>query len=247
MTATDYPIVQAPTEYVFGLDLAQASDYTALALLKLTTPEGSRLDRAGLPFLYDLVSLARWRGESYPAQVKRVAKLVADPRLRPIVKTPPRPVGGGMFYMSDVEARAPKPKLAIDATGVGRAVVDLFLTPEIREVADVVPVTITGGDEWRKDLWGAGRPHVHAFWVAKKQLVSLVVARLQGERLRFIPGDRLSAELEEELRNFRVKLSRANNEQFEARDGKTDDLILAVSMALWVSENGRGKRISVMS
>jgi len=241
MPTTAVPTVTTPVEYVFGLDLAQQSDFTALALLKLTTPDGARLDSTSVPFLNDLVSLTRWRGVSYPEQVKRVAKLVADPRLRPIVKTPPRPVGGGMFYMSAVEAQAPKPKLVIDATGVGVAVVDMFLTPEIRAVADVVPLTITAGEAWRKDRWG--RTGITSYFVAKKQLVSVIVARLQGERLRFRPGDRLAAELEDELRNFRVKLSRANNEQFEARDGKTDDLILAVAMALWVGENGRGKVI----
>jgi hypothetical protein len=246
-TATDSPIVQAPVEFVFGLDLAQQSDYSALALLKLTTPDGRRLDSSSLPFMNDLVSLTRWRGVPYPEQVRRVAKLVADPRLRPIVQPPARAVGGGAFSMRDAPAQAPKPKLVIDATGVGVAVVDLFLmAPEIRAVADVVPLTITGGEGWRKDRWGAGRSNVVAYWVAKKALVSLIVARLQGERLRFRPGDRLAAELEDELRNFRVKMTRAANEQFEARDGKTDDLILAVSMALWVSENGLGKLIRVV-
>lgn len=241
MTTSAAPTVDAPVEYVFGLDLAQQSDFTALAILKLTTPDGSRLDSDSLPFVNDLVSLTRWRGVSYPEQVKRVAKLVADPRLRPTIKTPPRPVGGGMFYMSDAEVQAPRPKLVIDATGVGVAVVDMFLTPEIRAVADVVPLTITGGDGWRKDRWG--RTGIISYFVSKKQLVSVIVARLQGERLRFRPGDRLAAELEDELRNFRLKLSKSNNEQFEAREGKTDDLILAVAMALWVGENGRGKVI----
>jgi hypothetical protein len=231
---------------VFGLDLAQQSDYTALALLKLTTPDGARLGSASLPFLNDLVSLTRWRGVSYPEQVKRVAKLVADPRLRPIVEPPARPVAGGAFYMKAAAVQAPRPKLVVDATGVGAAVVDLFLTPEIQAVADVVPLTITAGDGWRKDRWGSGRSSVVAYFVAKKRLVSLIVARLQGERLRFRPGDRLAAELEDELRNFRVKMTRAANEQFEAREGKTDDLILAVSMALWAGECARGKIIRVL-
>ena len=46
----------------------------------------------------------------------------------------------------------------------------------------------------------------------------------------------LAAELEEELRNFRLKLTRSAHEAFEAREGKTDDLVLAVAMALWVAE-----------
>ncbi len=237
------PIVAAPVEYVFGVDLATAVDYTAVGLLKLTPTARAASDRAAAPYAYDLISLARYRGESYPSLVKRIGKLAADPRLRPTVQPPDRVYGGGQLVMRDAPVQAPRPRIVLDATGVGRAVVDMFITPEVRAVADIVPVTITAGESWRKDRWG--NTGLMGYWVAKKELVSLLVARLQGECLRFIPGDRLSAELEEELRNFRLKLSKANNEQFEAREGKTDDLILAVSMALWAGECARGKLIRV--
>jgi hypothetical protein len=238
------PVVAAPVEYVFGVDLAQQSDFTAVSLLKLTPTARAGSDRAAAPYGYDLISLARYRGESYPSLVKRIGKLAADPRLRPTIQVPPRAVADGAFYMGSAPVQAPKPRIVLDATGVGRAVVDMFVTPEVRAVADIVPLTITAGESWRKDRWG--NTGLMGYWVAKRELVSLLVARLQGECLRFIPGDRLSAELEDELRNFRLKLSKANNEQFEAREGKTDDLVLAVSMAVWASEVGKGKRISIM-
>jgi hypothetical protein len=238
------PVVAAPVEYVFGVDLAQASDYTAVALLKLTPTARAGSDRAAAPYAYDLISLARYRGESYPSLVKRIGKLAADPRLRPTVQAPPRAIADGAFYMGSAPVQAPLPRIVLDATGVGRAVVDMFITPEVRAVADIVPVTITAGEAWRKARWG--NTGLTGYWVSKRELVSLLVARLQGECLRFIPKDRLSAELEDELRNFRLKLSKANNEQFEAREGKTDDLVLAVAMAVWASEVGKGRKIRVI-
>jgi len=108
-------------------------------------------------------------------------------------------------------------------------------------VADVVPLTITGGEGWRRDRWGKTR--VMGYWVSKRELCSLLVARLQGERLRFRPGDTLAGVLEGELRDFRVKVTKAANETFEAREGKNDDLVLSVAMGLWVGETGRPRLI----
>jgi hypothetical protein len=244
MTPAAAPTVDAPVEYIFALDPAQASDFSALALLKLTAPGSARLDSTALPFMNDLAALTRWKGVSYPEQVRRVAKLAADPRLRPIFQPPARVYDGGRLVMRDAEVQAPKPKLVVDATGVGRAVVDMFVTPEVLAVADVVPLTITSGESWRRERWG--KTGLLGYWVSKRELCSLLVARLQGERLRFRPGDKLAGVLEDELRNFRVKVTKAAHETFEAREGKNDDLVLAVAMALWTGENGRGRKIRVI-
>jgi hypothetical protein len=237
--------------FVLGLDLAQASDYSALSVLKVTPPDPA----AGEPeALYDLMALARYRGERYPKIVDRVEKIAGSSKLRPPVETPETPAacvdpwGAGLILKmagkSAVDNAPSKPKLVVDATGVGRAVVDMFLRPSLLDAAELVPLTITAGEAWRKARWGNTR--LLAYWVSKRELVSLLVARLQGGRLRFIPGDALSGELEEELRNFRLKLSKANHEQFEAREGKNDDLVLSVAMALWIAEAGVGKKIRVI-
>jgi hypothetical protein len=73
--------------------------------------------------------------------------------------------------------------------------------------------------------------------VSKLDLVSMLVARMQAGLLKFRPGDPLSATLEEELRNFDLKLTRAGNATFEAGGtNKRDDLVIAVGLALWLAE-----------
>jgi hypothetical protein len=240
-----------PPSFVLGLDLAQASDYTALCVLKISQPEPPDSEP-----IYDLVALARYRGERYPAIVDRVERIAGSPKLRP---PPPEPVPGdpiasfprvdpwasGLAILRPVAPPAPaRPKLVVDATGVGRAVVDMFLRPSMLEAAELVPLTITAGETWRRDRWGSTR--LTGYWVGKRELVSVLVARLQGGRLRFIPGDPLAGALEEELRNFKVKVTKAANVQFEAREGEHDDLVLSVAMALWIAEYGRGKKIKVL-
>ena len=208
--------------HVVGLDLGQARDPTALCVLKRTPV----LDAGGKPVRdrrgrdvhnYDCVHLQRWAlGTSYPAIVADVSGLLRRPELRP-------PDG----------RRDSRPILAVDASGVGRAVVDLFLDAKLGDVADIRPVTIVGGSEARRESWPGG---VRAHVVAKVQLVSLVQAMLQTGRLKIVRDLPLSGLLQNELMDFRVKVTKAANEVFEAREGAHDDLVLAVAIALWCGE-----------
>ena len=87
--------------YAVGLDLGQAQDYSALAVVEHA---GRSRDR---PLL--VRHLHRWPlGTAYPAIVADVAATLA---------APPLPAGA---------------VLAIDRTGVGRAVFDLFAAAAIR-------------------------------------------------------------------------------------------------------------------
>jgi len=228
MSVAGVPIVDHPVEYVFGLDLAKKRDWSALALLK-------RIPSGGEPGTdqFHLVNLARWRGDSYPAIVERVAGLASHTGLRPFVEREAHEESDG--HMTPIRrTRNPIPKLAVDAGGVGAAVTDLLLTPRVLEVADVVPITLTGGERWSIGTWGdTGRT---SYNVSKLDLVSLLVARMQAGLLKFRPGDPLSAALEEELRNFDLKLTKAGNATFEAAAGMHDDLVVAVGLALWLAE-----------
>ena len=76
--------------------------------------------------------------------------------------------------------------------------------------------------------------------VAKKELVSRLQVLLQTRRLqiaRALPDADL---LVKELQNFRVKVTVAANEVFEAwREGQHDDLVLAVAIAVWLAERDK--------
>jgi hypothetical protein len=60
---------------------------------------------------------------------------------------------------------------------------------------------------------------------------------LQSGRLRI--GARLphGATLQKELRDFRIKISKAANETYDAREGAHDDLVLSLAVALFVAEH----------
>jgi hypothetical protein len=198
-----------------GLDLGQAQDYTALAVL--TRPAlagGERGDDLKPP--YAVPHLQRFPlGTPYPRIVAQVVELLRTPQLK------------GSFVV-------------VDQTGVGRAVVDM-LTDAIqagRAVCRFCPVTITAGHEVTLSEAGEYR-------VPKKELVGEVQVLLQTRRLRIAQALPEAAILAKELETFQVKVTAAANETFGAwREGQHDDLVLAVGLAAWAGEKwlGQGDR-----
>jgi hypothetical protein len=74
--------------------------------------------------------------------------------------------------------------------------------------------------------------------VPKKDLVGALQILLQAGRLKIAKSLPAAAILVKELENFRVKITVAANESFEAwRDGDHDDLVLAVALSCWEGEN----------
>jgi hypothetical protein len=116
--------------------------------------------------------------------------------------------------------------LVIDRTGVGRAIFDLFLAEGLTPIG----ITITGGDQVVRD---GGSYHV-----PKRDLVGVVQALLQGGRLKVAAALPEAATLTRELETFRVKLSAAGHDSYDAREGGHDDVLLATALPLWAAEEG---------
>lgn len=195
---------------LIGLDLGKVGDPTALAVLRRHLIQGSdnlpvRGSMSRAIYGYTCGMLKRWKDISYPDVVKEVTRTILD-------------------------LNVGKPRLVIDGTGVGSAVVDMFLHAGVP--ADVIPITITGGSTWRTDRWPGGR--CRAYWVAKTEIVSHLQAALQQRRLWVKPDQPDAPVLKKELAEFRVKVTKAANETYEAREGEHDDLVLAVAMPVWV-------------
>jgi hypothetical protein len=136
-------------------------------------------------------------GTTYPAIVAHVGRLLE------------RPIWAG------------KIDLAIDQTGVGRPVCDIFASAGLTFTA----VTITGGDAESYE----GREH----HVPKMTLISAVQALLHEGRLHIQKELPEAVELVRELQDFRVKYTEAGHLTFNAREGKHDDLVLALAIAIW--------------
>jgi hypothetical protein len=205
------------SDYFVGLDLGQAGDPTALVVLRRTPLVDSggavrRDHRNRRLFDYECPHLERYPlSTPYPEIVARVRSLLARPELQP------------------------GPCLALDATGVGRAVTDLFLDAHLP--AECLPVTITGGSgEARRATWDA-RAGPIAYWVPKVELVSVVQATLSSGRLKLAKSLPLAETLRAELLHFKVRITAAAHEVYGTwREGQHDDLVLALALAVWAGD-----------
>ena len=122
-----------------------------------------------------------------------------------------------------------KPMLAIDATGVGQAVVELFR----RAGMDPWVVTLSAGDEATEAGMNARVP--------KRDVISTAQVLLQTDRLK-IARDLPNAQLLlKELQGFRMNPDlKRTNETLAWREGVNDDLVLALAAGLWVGERHPG-------
>lgn len=181
--------------FTVGVDLGQASDYTAIAVIERTS--------AADVVRYDCRHLERVRiGTPYPEVASRVRE------------------------MMNADALSRRSSLVVDATGVGRPVVDMLRNHGLAPV----PITITGGDTVSRD--GAG------FRVPKRDLVGVVQVLLQTGRLKFAADLGSVPKLVDELMAFKVKINAAtaHDSYGSWREGSHDDLVLAVAVACWYAE-----------
>lgn len=178
-------------DYTVGLDLGQVADYSALVIaerldLAPETPDGRLGERR------DVIHSQRWAlGTSYPSIVADVCALMSEPSLEDA-------------------------SLMVDATGVGRGVMDLFndATRDGRMAGWAYPVSITA--------------------TLKKDMVSKVQALLQSGRLLIAEAMPLADQLERELVGFRAKNSSAGKVTYEAvTAGVHDDLVTALCLAIY--------------
>lgn len=183
------PAEAAPQrDLIVGLDLGQAADFTALAVIERTATG------------YTVPALNRTRGRPYPEVVATVAGYLALPDM----------------------AGA---RLVIDATGVGRPVLDLFRASGL----DPTAVTITGADRAAGNFRSARVP--------KRDLVNVVLLALQADTLHIPAELPHAATLGRELGEMRRKISTNGHDTYGVwQDGEHDDLVLALALALWLAE-----------
>jgi hypothetical protein len=235
--------------YYLGLDLGQASDYSALCVIEEALWCGPEVDFDGwgvfvLPELED----AGWVSPSLlPA---RSARQVAPINVE--LGRPPQPPLY-LRHLERYELGTPYPKviehvsrllrrppirahldhtrLLIDATGVGRPVVDSFRAQSVHPIS----VLIHGGERVSQE--NAGLRDI-ILRVPKRDLVAAVQTLLQNGRLRIAAGLPLADVLRKELLNFRVKVDprTAHDSYSHWREGDHDDLVLATACACWYRE-----------
>lgn len=241
-------------DFYVGLDLGQASDYTALAILERIETKGDihteRIETPIEPPRWGEWGIARELGLPMPnlgviVEEKITQDVTVEYHLRhlerPAIGTPyPDIVRHVVSLLASLPDLLNAP-LVIDRTGVGRAVYDLFR--EAGHRGGVWGVTITAGDTVVTEDYGRG------YRVPKRDLVAVLQALLQQRRLKIANGLPLGSVFAAEALNFKAKISLSGHDSYEAgtaadwRDGAHDDLVLAVSLACWYAEGGPQPRI----
>ena len=198
------------TRWVLGIDLGQSTDSTAIAALEHITgvfDSGSAIDRhCGLT-----------------SHLQKFGQLM---HVRHLQRLPL-----GMAYPAQVQAvkslimahpALHDAALVLDATGVGTAVADIFRASGLQH--ERVIVTGSATEVIRtKGTWHVG----------KTVLISGVDALLNTATLRFAAALTEAGNMRTELLDFRRHLGNAGRATYQARTGKHDDLVLAVSIAAW--------------
>jgi hypothetical protein len=216
----DEPIVSYPphSRFLIGLDLGKSRDFTALCVVEQAPgPNGTT---------YVVRSLLRAPlATDYCTIVATVGEFLRSPFLHPLHADLDY---AGRTQLSD----GPLPLMIIDASGVGSAVVDMFMNAHFP--ATMEALTITSGSGHSLDRWGL--TNLSHFKVSKIELVCTGQVLLQSRRLVIASGLELGDTLKRELLDFEVRITPAANETFNAREGKHDDLVLALAMGLWRGE-----------
>ena len=210
--------------FLIGLDLGQTTDPTAIAILERDQHEDA-------PATYQCRHLERLRlGTTYPDVVRHMKALVSRPQLQQVIHSVGRRRAyGGVGWAT--EQTVVTPQLIVDATGVGRPVVDMLKDAGLEPIA----ITITGGDAVTFD----------AGWrVPKRDIVATMQVLLQSDRLKIASTLQFAPTLQEELLRFRVKIDplTAHDSYGVWREGGHDDLVLACAIACWIGERGLMRR-----
>lgn len=190
--------------FTIGIDLGMITDYSALAVTERLIAAKEVPFNGGKDIQEDdhhhVRYIKRWDlGTPYPEIIKQTGALMRKANLQ------------------DAE-------MIIDATGVGKKVVELFQIAYQRELL---------GNHWpRGYVITAGRKATKTE-VPKRELVSNMQALLQTGRIKVGQFPEATI-LRGELMHFRAKVLPNGYETYEsARERDHDDLVLAVALACW--------------
>jgi hypothetical protein len=225
-----------------GLDLGKAADHSALAILE----EPVYLDRdwswtlpggvpAGQEPPHGWVSIDRLTTHQL-AEAKRINLTHGRPanpplRVADIKRYPLRTSYQDVVNEVATLLRGPLAHLDVailmDKGNAGTAVEEMFVHVGV----SVIPVLIHGGYRMTYES-ASGTYHV-----PKRDLVGAAQVALENKRLEISGALPHAGVLVEELKNFRGTVSEAGHDRYEAREREHDDLVLALSMAVWFREH----------
>ena len=191
-----------------GLDVRRAADYTALTVVENHIVRLEQNDENGVPQYQRCMDVRHLQRYPLNTPYSKIRDEMSN-----LIKTP--------------QVMAMPWRLIVDATGVGRPVVDMLREANLNPC----PMTITAGnaENYNEET---------NYWnVSKKILVSNLQVLLGNEDIRFADDLPMRDVVINELLAFRMKMTAKGNDTYEAwREKDHDDLVLAVAIACWYLE-----------
>jgi hypothetical protein len=209
------------TRLVMGVDPGQVRDPCANCVIEHCTgviDHGSDYERhTNQTAALGLQKKAeRWRvvhverlklGTRYGDITRHVASMLADPKLQ-----------------RDPSKNRSACELVLDFGGIGRGVAEDLIDAGI----DPICVNLTGGLEtnWKRR---------HLYSVPKEEAVILLDARIHHDRFPLTFSKHLTEAdaLKQEIADFVRSATGAGRMRYEARQGKHDDMVMALAIAVW--------------
>lgn len=186
-----------------GVDIGQQVDPTAVAVAELEERKnGTRMDDHYLVRHLERLPL----GTSYPGVADRLAAVVQGVR--------------GQVATRPLAQRSLVLRIYLDATGVGKPVVDVLRDRGLR----VTGCYFTHGDRRTADE--------HGVTIGKAWLVSRLQVLLQSDRLH-LPQTPEATVLAKELLDYEIRVDENANDTYGAfKVGTHDDLVTALGLAV---------------
>jgi hypothetical protein len=219
--------MRADTVSIIGVSLGHRHEKTAISLVERTYVSTGEIFNA---VYYD--------GPYGRARFELREKVLAEYRLRHLERQ------GPPSCYSKVAQRIPEIVheigediiLVVDITATGRPAYSLILgelsaaLKGMRIRFTQCPVTVSGvagGDSKSPDV---------GYLVPRRDLISATQIVFDEERLKIAAGLELAGTLKDELSNFKQKASKLSDDLEGWREGKDDDLVLAVAAGIWACE-----------
>jgi hypothetical protein len=205
-------MLNPPRKFILGLDLGQAKDFTALAILERQAVKSDEREQV-------------WTGNHWSMQERYEDTFLVRHLERPHLHTPYPEIVAKIKTMMASPLMGGDCQLVVDGTGVGRPVVDMLRMAGLNPV----PVSITSGSQLTRNNGFVGVP--------KTIIVSTLQILFQTQRLKISRALDLRPKLLEELANFKMRITKDRNDTYEAwRESIHDDIVIAVALAAWYGE-----------
>lgn len=202
------------THYAVGCDLGQAHDPTVVVIVRYIEPPKAEQPAV---IMYDLYGR---RQTPYPKTIPPSYEVVHVEAV-PLGTEYPE-IAETLAELMGMPELGKDPDLVIDATGLGRPVVDMIRGQLKHGHMRCVTLTAGAGDHYESPMYYVPKVNV----IAEAQVV------LQQHRIEFVDIPQTDV-LIEELRTFRVAISANGHETYNAAQGAHDDHVIALALGVW--------------